>query len=151
MEIVKDRNILHIPINPTPKGAYLGGVYEMMMKELKFQSNAAAIASNQLSDTKGIDFRLVRAFVMKLDTLTNIFIVNPMITKEVGEATAIEGCLSLPGVKCNVKRPKKIVVRGFNENWQPVGYKLHDFSARVACHEIDHLDGKLIDDVGVRV
>jgi peptide deformylase len=149
MEIVKDRNILHIPINPTPKGAYITDVYEIMMKELAFQSNAAAIAANQL--VMKLPVVLPRAFVMKLDTLTNIFIVNPMITKEVGEATAIEGCLSLPGVKCNVKRPKKIVVRGFNENWQPVGYKLHDFSARVACHEIDHLDGKLIDDVGVRV
>ena len=147
MEIIKDVNYLHIPVNPTPKGAYIVDIYEVMMKELEFQSNAAAIAANQLDFGGSVR---VRAFVMKMDTLTNIFIVNPVITKSVGEGTDFEGCLSLPGLRYKVKRPKKIIVHGFDENWRPVKHRFHDFSARIVCHEIDHLDGKLISDIGER-
>jgi len=146
MQIVTDIRALHIPVNPTSKGEYIVDIYKTMMKELEFHSNAAAIAANQL-DFGGSG---VRAFVMKMDTLTNIFIVNPVITKTVGEATDIEGCLSLPELRYKVKRPKKIVVQGFDENWRPVKYRFHELSARIVCHEIDHLDGKLISDVGER-
>ena len=148
MEIVKDINALHVPVNPTPKGAYITDVYEIMMKELAFHSNAAAIAANQL--VMELPVVLPRAFVMKMDTLTNIFIVNPVITKAVGEATDREGCLSLPGMIYRVKRPKKVVVQGFDENWKPVRYRFHDFAARIVCHEVDHLNGKLIADIGER-
>ena len=145
MQIITDIRELHIPVNPTPKGAYIVDTYETMMKELEFHSNAHAIAANQLS------LKLVRAFVMKMDTLTNIFIVNPVITKSVGKGTGFEECLSLPKVRCKVKRPKKVVVQGFDQSWQPVRYRMHELSARIVCHEIDHLDGKLIIDVGERV
>jgi len=146
MDIIKDIDFLHIPVNPTPQGAYIADVYETMMKELENRGNAAAITANQLGLQPN-----ARAFVMTMDTLTNIFIVNPVITKAIGEGTDIEVCLSLPGIKCKVKRPKKIVVQGFNEEWEPVKYRFHEMSARIVCHEIDHLDGKLIIDVGERV
>lgn len=141
--IITDINYLHIRVPATEKGSPISGAYKTLMDALNFHGDAWAITANQI----GLQ---VRAFAMKLDTLTNIFIVNPVITKSIGEYTDIESCLSLPEVKCNVKRPKKIILQGFNENWQPVRYKMHALSARIACHEVDHLDGKLIIDVGER-
>lgn len=140
MEIVKDIAALHEAVFPARFGLELTQYYKTMMQELVARTDTAwAITANQLEIP-------LRAFVMKLDTVTNIFIVNPEIIKQVGECVDIEGCLSLPGKRFSVKRPKKIVVRGFNEKWQPVKYKLHDTSARVVCHEVDHLDGILISD-----
>jgi len=55
-------------------------------------------------------------------------------------------CESLPGKSVYVERPKLIKVKGLNQYLEPVTYSLSGFSARVACHEIDHLDGKLIID-----
>lgn len=140
MTIITDTNYLRHKVASTEKGSPLSDAYKTLLAELNFHSNAWAIAANQIGLT-------VRAFTMKLDTLTNIFIINPVITKSVGAYTDIESCLSLPGITRNVERPKKIVLQGFNENWQPVRYKLHLIGARIVCHEIDHLDGKLIIDL----
>jgi peptide deformylase len=38
-------------------------------------------------------------------------------------------------------RNKKIIVTGFDENWEPVKFKLKNLPARCVQHEVDHLDG----------
>ncbi len=75
-------------------------------------------------------------------------IVNPRIEKRKGHQTYTEGCLSLPGQLYTVTRPMKVVLQGENVLHRPVQYRLTGWDTRVACHEIDHLDGKLISDVG---
>lgn len=69
-------------------------------------------------------------------------VVNPTIEKKWGGMeTKPEGCLSFPGVQVDVSRHKKIVVSGFDENWNPVVYKPSGMVARIFQHECDHLDG----------
>ena len=54
-----------------------------------------------------------------------------------------EGCLSVPGMRGWVERPRSIVMRGLNEKSEAIEMKLEGLAARVAQHEFDHLDGIL--------
>jgi peptide deformylase len=70
--------------------------------------------------------------------------INPELTP-VGEETmtTTEGCLSLPGLRGDVTRPAGVHVRGMDQNGEPFEKTLTGFSAVVAQHECDHLDGVL--------
>ncbi len=87
----------------------------------------------------------LRMFVMKYG-LEDICFVNPVITKSRGRQRSTEMCLSLPGKAVIVERPKSITVKGLDEHLKFMRHKFTGLDARVACHEIDHLDGKLIID-----
>ena len=53
-----------------------------------------------------------------------------------------EGCLSLPGLEFEIKRPEKIEVEYMDKRGQIQKIKASDLLARIICHEVDHLDGK---------
>ncbi len=72
--------------------------------------------------------------------------VNPQIIKKSGSAKAEEGCLSIPGVVVNVKRPAAITVRYLDQHNKVITSDFSDLLARVIQHETDHLHGKLITD-----
>ena len=57
-----------------------------------------------------------------------------------------EGCLSVPGVFDDVKRPDSIKVKYRNSKGKPVCEKIDGLLARIVQHEIDHLDGVLFVD-----
>jgi len=76
---------------------------------------------------------------------------TPLINPEIiwrSEETLIgeEGCLSLPDIWVHVPRAKEIIIRSLDEKGREQERKLRDVDARVAQHEIDHLNGKLIVD-----
>jgi peptide deformylase len=54
-----------------------------------------------------------------------------------------EGCLSVPGLRGFVERPRHIRYRGFDLDGREVGRSARGFHARVVQHELDHLDGIL--------
>jgi peptide deformylase len=74
-------------------------------------------------------------------------VINPEITP-VGSTTAEdwEGCLSLPKLRGRVTRPDRIQVRAFDRRGNRIEFDLNGYPARVAQHEIDHLDGVLFID-----
>ncbi len=57
-----------------------------------------------------------------------------------------EGCLSIPGIHENVKRPSKVHVQYLDEHLQPHDEWVEGFEARVIQHEFDHLEGKMFVD-----
>ena len=57
-----------------------------------------------------------------------------------------EGCLSIPDIRGMVPRYTSIVVRGLDREGRQRELPLKGFSARVAQHETDHLDGVLFFD-----
>ncbi|MBQ8592746.1 MAG: peptide deformylase [Bacteroidaceae bacterium] len=101
----------------------------------------------------GLPIRLV---VIDLDTLSDdypqykgyrrVFINQQLI--EAGEETDSkeEGCLSLPGIHEPVRRPTRIHVKYFDENWQEHDEWVDGFEARCMQHEFDHLEGKMFID-----
>lgn len=72
-------------------------------------------------------------------------VVNPTIVER-SEETEVddEGCLSLQGVLVPVERSTGVTVEGADERGRPVRHRLEGLAARVAQHEVDHLDGMLI-------
>ena len=73
-------------------------------------------------------------------------IVNPEIYESSGQETAVEGCLSLPGISGEVTRAKKIRVRFKDRHGNAQDVEVKDFFARIIQHEMDHLDGMLLID-----
>jgi len=74
-------------------------------------------------------------------------LVNPVIldrSDETEEET--EGCLSLQGVVIPVERAISLRLEARDADGAPVELELEGLAARVAQHEVDHLDGVLIVD-----
>ena len=72
-------------------------------------------------------------------------VVNPRIVER-GEEVASddEGCLSLQGVLVPVERPVAVTLEGQDEQGADLRLELEGQDARVAQHELDHLDSVLI-------
>tara|TARA_B100001142_G_scaffold28518_1_gene25511 strand:+ start:440 stop:988 length:549 start_codon:yes stop_codon:yes gene_type:complete len=71
-------------------------------------------------------------------------IFNPKITVlDKTEQGFWEGCLSVPGLRGFVERPRKIRVDFLDESAKPKSIEIEDFLATVFQHELDHLVGKL--------
>lgn len=74
-------------------------------------------------------------------------LINPEILEESEEQVSYsEGCLSIPGIYCDVVRPKRMKVRYFNENLVEVTEEFDNFACRMIQHEMSHLDGDLFTD-----
>ena len=67
--------------------------------------------------------------------------VNPEIVEREGSAVDEEGCLSLPGIRANVKRSERILLRAWTLDEREIEWEAHGLLARMLQHEIDHLDG----------
>ncbi|ABC78568.1 peptide deformylase [Syntrophus aciditrophicus] len=74
-------------------------------------------------------------------------LINPRITQTRGELVkGAEGCLSCPSIQVEVNRFPEVKVRAFDRHGNRISKRYADFLARVAQHELDHLEGKLIVD-----
>ena len=75
-----------------------------------------------------------------------IILINPEILRQEGEVVSEEGCLSVPDIREKVARPYRVLVKGQDLAGKDIEIEGEDMLARVLCHEIDHLDGKLFTD-----
>ena len=73
-------------------------------------------------------------------------LVDPVIAAQSGEATAEEGCLSIPGVFAPVTRSEWVKIEARDGDGRPVAIDARGLRARVLQHELDHLDGILFID-----
>lgn len=114
------------------------------MFDLMYDAEGIGLAANQVD----LPYRL---FVLNISgdstqpELEQVFI-NPVITARKGMADAEEGCLSLPGIYADVKRPETISVSAYDLSGQELRLDLDGLAARAVQHEIDHLDGVLFID-----
>lgn len=73
-----------------------------------------------------------------------LFIFNPKITVIDDQLQGFwEGCLSVPGLRGFVERPRKVQIDFLDINAEPQSIVVEDFLATVFQHELDHLFGKL--------
>lgn len=138
MQIVTNETSLRKPTEWVKEGDDIKQVVDDLFREMK-EHQAIGMAANQL----GYDYSI---FVMNAKPLPPICIVNPVVVKKKGSQLAHEWCLSVPGQSIVVKRPLRVRVKGVNEYLKSVKYQFSGLQARIACHEIDHLCGKLITD-----
>lgn len=108
-----------------------------------YAAEGIGLAANQV----GLDLKL---FVLDVSPLEEagepLVLVNGEILDSWGESVAEEGCLSIPEVRLEIKRPEFIRLR-----YQDLDQALHEeefggLPARAIQHEIDHLNGVYIID-----
>lgn len=57
-----------------------------------------------------------------------------------------EGCLSVPGLRGQVRRPRHVRVRALDRSGQRLDFTWEGVPAAIVQHEVDHLDGVLFVD-----
>lgn len=70
-------------------------------------------------------------------------LINPRILSTEGEVKDYDACLSIPGLYGFTYRPQRITLSTLTEDGTEKIMELADLDARVAVHEMDHLDGIL--------
>lgn len=91
--------------------------------------------------------RLITVDLSVREKSQDLFIlINPEIVSQEGDCTMEEGCLSVPEINEKVNRPSRVIIRGTDLKGDEVTIEAEGLLARVFCHEIDHLNGKLFID-----
>jgi peptide deformylase len=109
------------------------------LEHLLVDANGLGLAATQL----GV---LRRVFTLRPDPEgESQVLVNPRLVETSDEkASDDEGCLSLQGVVIPVERHERVTVEAQDTEGKDVRLELEGLPARVAQHELDHLDGILI-------
>ncbi len=128
-----------------PVPAVDGKIRELVrdMFETMYAANGIGLAAPQV----GVGKRVIVVDISPVEeTAAPIALVNPEVVGKEGQTEGLEGCLSVPGVEGMVCRHESVVVRGWNENGEPVSIEAHGLLSRALQHEIDHLEGILFVD-----
>ena len=113
------------------------------MFEIMYEAEGIGLAANQVA----LPYRIfvVNTAGRRGDGEDLVFI-NPVLSRPRGTAVQEEGCLSLPGLRMDVRRPEKIFVEAWSLDGEPIRLDLDGLLSRVVQHEFDHLEGKLFTD-----
>ena len=75
-----------------------------------------------------------------------LVVINPELVEADGELVTEEGCLSIPDFRDEVRRARRVLVRGLDRAGRPIEVEGEDLLARIFQHELDHLNGVLFVD-----
>lgn len=119
------------------------------MKDTLKVADGCGLAAPQV----GVNKRLVivdgRELTETYAELKDFFrvMINPVVLEESKETCEYsEGCLSIPGIYAEVRRPSKIKVEYYDENLVKVMEEFEGFACRMVQHELSHLEGNLFVD-----
>lgn len=112
------------------------------MFDTMYEENGIGLAANQID----VDLQLFVVDISDIDEQGESIHVfaNPEIIESEGESWMNEGCLSVPDVRLDVKRPSKIILKYQDRNGKKFTNEFDELLARVIQHEVDHLNGDLI-------
>lgn len=116
------------------------------MFETMYNAHGMGLAANQVGSDKAI-FIVDLSSVKGYENTKPMVFINPKLVEESGpELPMEEGCLSIPDVRAEVNRNKKIVLE--YQDMQLHNYRLEneELLARVIQHEYDHLQGVFFTD-----
>ena len=120
-----------------------------MLVDNMFDTMYAADGVGLAAPQVGISKRLFIIDVSEIDgepDVPMVFINPKIIWKSKLTSIAEEGCLSIPGIRADLKRSSEVEVEAINENSEKIHYKANGLLARAILHEIDHLNGILFVD-----
>lgn len=157
-KIVKNKEYLHKKTEPVSSVEEGNEIARKLIEAFNSLSNGLGLSANQIGILKSVSIVKVKK------DKDPLILMNPVIT-EYGKEKLIftEGCLSIPGKLVNTVRYTKIVVSTLNHaNPLPFGPDIEPITQEsvrsdygileTVCvqHEIDHLNGIIITDSGVR-
>jgi len=106
------------------------------MIETMYETSGCGLAAPQV----GVSLRIA---VIGMPEEEAIVLVNPEVIKTSGERVVIEGCLSVPGYRGEIKRAEQVTVKAFDRKGKAFRIKADELLAEALEHEIDHLNGIL--------
>jgi peptide deformylase len=113
------------------------------MFETMYAAEGIGLAAPQV----GVGLRVVVLDVRPRDaTAEPTVLINPTQLQADEEVLGEEGCLSLPGIVGEVKRPSTVLLESLGVDGARFQLELTGIAARAALHEMDHLDGVLLTD-----
>lgn len=111
------------------------------MFDTMHNARGMGLAANQVGHDKSF-FIADLSSVEGYESAKPMVFINPQIISAGDEKiTMEEGCLSIPDIRAEVDRPKKIKIKFQDLNLNEFEIEDDDLFARVAQHEIDHLNG----------
>ena len=114
---------------------------ERMIKTM-YQADGVGLAAPQV----GHSIRMFVADPRENEEPAPMVFVNPRIHLQ-GELDSLEeGCLSIPDIRVQVRRPGFARISAQDLQGNPFEVESEDFASRVWQHEYDHLEGVLIID-----
>jgi len=113
------------------------------MFDTMYEKDGIGLAANQV----GVDMNLMIIDVTHTDEADEPFVfINGKITKSWGEDIFEEGCLSLPEVRLEIKRPEFIRFQYQTMDGEKKESEYSGLLSRAIQHEYDHLNGVFIID-----
>lgn len=118
------------------------------MIELMYEAEGVGLAAPQV----GLPWRLFVTMPPEEErdpepSGEGVVFINPGIRIDNKEMDVVEeGCLSLPEIRTDIRRPIGVTITALNLNGDSFTQSRDDFMARVWQHELDHLNGMLIID-----
>jgi peptide deformylase len=108
------------------------------MLETMYAAPGLGLAANQV----GSPHRLFVANPAEdRDPAKLLIMLNPEIVETEGEILFEEGCLSIPDFREDVRRARRVLLRGIDRNGRPLEVEGERLLARIFQHEMDHLNG----------
>jgi peptide deformylase len=125
----------------TQEVANLNGDLQQLIDDMAATMYAApgvGLAANQV----GSPHRLFVANPSEdRDPAKLLVVINPEVVESDGEIVSEEGCLSVPDFREEVRRARRVLLRGLDREGRPIEVEGHDILARIFQHEMDHLNG----------
>lgn len=113
------------------------------MMETMWSAPGIGLAAPQVNQS----IRLITVDLSGGENDKDLFIlVNPELLSQEGSDIQEEGCLSVPDIQEEVTRPFRVAIKGIDLTGKEKVIEAEGLLARVFCHEIDHLNGKLFID-----
>lgn len=119
------------------------------MKETLASAEGCGLAAPQVGKS-------IRVLIVDGTGMTDVYpylegfrriMINPVVLEESQKKSEYsEGCLSLPGIYCDVVRPESMTVEYYNERFEKVTEHFDKFACRMVQHEMSHLEGDLFVD-----
>ncbi len=112
------------------------------MKVQMFENGGCGLAAPQVGET--ISLCIVDTEYTSADDYDPYVLINPVIVEASDRLVPFnEGCLSIPGINCEISRPDHVVVEAYDLEGDLMRYEAAgDLFCVCLQHEIDHLHGK---------
>lgn len=82
----------------------------------------------------------------ELESIMPLVFINPDLTYSQEKESAVEGCLSIQGIRAEVRRPAAVIAKLPQLDGSVLEIETDGLLARALQHEIDHLNGVLFVD-----
>ncbi len=111
------------------------------MKDQMFENTGCGLAAPQVGEL--IQLVIVDVDYTSREDYDPYVLINPVIVEQSDTLVPFnEGCLSIPGITCEISRPDHVVVEALNLDGDLMRYEAtSDLMCVCLQHEIDHLHG----------